>query len=88
MIQAHVARELARQRPDGTTITECPVETEIGGRVPDVVWASGEFMASHAGESTFQAGPDLCVEVRSPTNTPAEIGEKVAAYLAAGAREI
>jgi Uma2 family endonuclease len=88
VIQAFVARELARQRPEGTTITECPVETEIGVRVPDVVWASPELMARHAGESTFQTGPDLCVEVLSPTNTPAEIGEKVAAYLAAGAREV
>jgi Uma2 family endonuclease len=88
VIQAFVAREIARQRPDGTAITECPVETEIGVRVPDVVWASPEFMVRHAGENTFQTGPDLCVEVLSPTNTPAEIGEKVAAYLAAGAREV
>ena len=57
-------------------------------RVPDVVWASPEFMARHGGDSTFPTGPDLCVEVLSPTNTPAEIGEKVAAYLAAGAREV
>jgi hypothetical protein len=25
--------ELARQRPEGTTITECPIETEIGEKV-------------------------------------------------------
>lgn len=88
VVQAFIARELARQRPEGTTITECPVETEIGVRVPDVVWASPEFMQRHGTESTLQAGPDLCIEVLSPTNTPAEIGEKVAAYLAAGAREV
>ena len=82
------AHELRLQRPDGTTFTECPVETEIGVRIPDVVWASPEFMARHGGESEFRAAPDLCVEVLSPTNTPAEIGEKVAAYLAAGAREV
>jgi hypothetical protein len=87
-LQAFVSRELARQRPDGTTFTECPVETEIGVRVPDVVWASPEFMQRHGSESEFRAGPDLCVEVLSPTNTRAEIGEKVAAYLAAGAREV
>jgi hypothetical protein len=87
-LQAYVCREIARQRPDGTTFTECPVETEIGVRVPDVVWASPEFMRRHGAESEFRAGPDLCVEVLSPTNTRAEIGEKVAAYLAAGAREV
>ena len=88
VIQAFVARELARQQPEGTTITECPVETDIGVRVPDVVWASPAFMRRHGSESTFRAAPDLCIEVLSPTNTQAEIGEKVAAYLAAGAREV
>ena len=87
-IQAFVAHELRRQRPEGTTFTECPVETEIGVRVPDVVWASPEFMEQHGAESEFRAGPDLCVEVLSPTNTRAEIGEKIAAYLEAGAREV
>lgn len=87
-LQAFVARELGLQRPDGTTFTECPVETDIGVRVPDVVWASADFMRRHGAESEFRSGPDLCVEVLSPTNTRAEIGEKVAAYLAAGAREV
>jgi len=87
-LQAYVSHELRLQRPDGTTFTECPVETEIGVRVPDVVWASPDFMLRHGAESEFRAGPDLCVEVLSPTNTRAEIGEKVAAYLAAGAREV
>jgi Uma2 family endonuclease len=87
-LQAFVSRELQRQRPDGTTFTECPVETEIGVRVPDVVWASPEFMQRHGAESEFRAGPDLCVEVLSPRNTRAEIAEKVAAYLAAGSREV
>ena len=88
LLQAFVSHELRLQRPDGTTFTECPVETEIGVRVPDVVWASPEFMQRHGGESEFRAGPDLCAEVLSPTNTRAEIGEKIAAYLEAGAREV
>jgi Uma2 family endonuclease len=83
-----VSHELRLQRPEGTTFTECPVETDIGVRVPDVVWASPEFMQRHGAEREFRAGPDLCVEVLSPTNTRAEIAEKVAAYLAAGSREI
>jgi Uma2 family endonuclease len=87
-LQAFIARELARQRPDGTTFTECPVETDIGMRVPDVVWASAECMERHKNEKEFRVGPDLCVEVLSPTNTRAEMAEKRAAYLAAGAREV
>ena len=88
LLQAYVSRELARQRPEGTTFTECPVETEIGMRIPDVVWASPEFMQRHGTESEFRSGPDLCVEVLSPSNTRPEIDEKVAAYLAAGSREV
>ena len=87
-LQAFVVRELARQRPEGTTLAECPVETEIGMRVPDVVWASPECMERHKGENEFRVGPDLCVEILSPTNTRAEMAEKKAAYLAAGALEV
>jgi Uma2 family endonuclease len=87
-LQASVAFELRRQRPEGKTFTECPVETEIGIRLPDVVWASAEFMHSHGGEQQFRVAPHLCVDVLSPRNTLAEMAEKRAAYLAAGAREV
>jgi Uma2 family endonuclease len=45
-------------------------------------------MRRHGKESEFRSAPDLCVEVLSPTNTRAEIAEKISAYLAAGAREV
>ena len=87
-LQAFVTHELRRQRPEGTTFTECPVETDIGMRIPDVVWASPEFMARHGDEKQFRVAPDLCVDVLSPRNTHAEMAEKTAAYLAAGAHEV
>ena len=34
ILQAFVASELCRRLPDGTTMTECSVETAIGVRVP------------------------------------------------------
>jgi Uma2 family endonuclease len=41
------------------------------------------------GEITpYMAAPDICVEIISPSNVEAEINEKTAAYLAAGAREV
>jgi Uma2 family endonuclease len=88
LIQAFLARELARQRPEGTTLTECTVETDIGMRIPDVVWVSRELMEQHRNEDQFLVAPDLCVEVLSPTNTRIEMAEKTAAYLAAGAKEV
>jgi Uma2 family endonuclease len=87
-IQAFLTRELARQRPEGTTLTECTVETDIGMRVPDVVWVSQDLLGRHLNENEFLVAPELCVEVLSPTNTRIEMAEKTAAYLAAGAKEV
>jgi Uma2 family endonuclease len=87
-LQFSVAYELRRQRPEGKTFTECPVETDIGMRIPDVVWASAEFMQSHGHEKQFRVAPDLCIEVLSPRNTRAEMADRRAAYLAAGAKEV
>jgi Uma2 family endonuclease len=88
LIQGFLTRELARQRPDGTTLPECTVETDIGMRVPDVVWVSRELMGRHRNEKQFRVAPELCVEVLSPTNTRIQMAEKTAAYLAAGAKEV
>jgi Uma2 family endonuclease len=89
ILQAFVAGELRRLRPDGTVIAECAIETEIGVRVPDVAWASAAFMSRHRSESlALPSAPELCVEVLSPSNTRPEIQEKRRAYLAAGALEV
>ena len=88
VLQAFVSSELTRLMPHGTTITECAVETQIGVRVPDVAWASPDFIARHGLPSTFPGAPELCVEIVSPTNSKIEMREKTATYLAAGAREV
>jgi Uma2 family endonuclease len=88
ILQAFVARELQRCRPDGTTMVECGVETDIGVRVPDVAWAAPGFMDQLGTLDSLPRAPDLCVEVLSPTNSRSEMQEKTAAYLAAGATEV
>jgi Uma2 family endonuclease len=69
-------------------VTECPVLTDIGIRVPDLAWASAKFMSQHGGMSPLPRAPEICVEVVSPSNVAAEITEKTRAYLAAGAQEV
>ena len=86
-LQADVTVSLSQQLRDGTVLTECPILTIIGIRVPDVVWASTNFMRQHAGVSPLPRAPEICVEVLSPSNVAAEITEKTRAYLAAGAVE-
>ena len=87
-LQAALAGALIQQLGDGVTLTECPVLTDIGIRVPDVAWASGRFMAEHRGMSPLPRAPEICVEILSPSNVDAEIREKTRAYLAAGAAEV
>ena len=87
-LQARLATELATQLRGGEAITECSILTEIGVRVPDVAWASTAFLETHGTPTPFPRAPEICVEIRSPSNSDDEIQEKVQAYLAAGAVEV
>jgi Uma2 family endonuclease len=87
-LQARLTTELATRLPAGEVITECSVLTEIGVRVPDVAWASAEFLDVHETSTPFPSAPEICVEITSPSNSDDEIQEKIRAYLAAGALEV
>ncbi|RPI45810.1 MAG: Uma2 family endonuclease [Betaproteobacteria bacterium] len=84
-LQARLVERL--QALGGQRFVEASVLTPIGLLVPDVAWASTEFLASHGNETPFTTAPELCIEVASPSNSLKELNEKVAAYLAAGATE-
>ena len=88
MRQADIAWALRNSLPSGRVITECAVLTDIGVRVPDIAWASAEFLATELENTPFTRAPEICVEVRSASNSEREITEKVRAYLAAGAVEV
>lgn len=87
-LQAAVAAAFAQHLPEGVTVTECPILTSIGVRVPDVVWASAQFIRRHGALSPLPRAPEICVEVVSSSNVESEINAKVRAYLAAGAEEV
>lgn len=87
-LQMAVALALAKHLPAGTVFAECPVATEEGVRVPDVAWASPEFVGLHGDATPLPQAPEICVEVRSPFNTDAEMAMKTRAYLGAGAVEV
>ena len=88
MKQADIARALADQLPAGAAMVECSIATTEGVRVPDVAWASDEFIARHGVVTPFPSAPEICVEVRSPSNTDAEMAFKTQLFLAAGAVEV
>jgi Uma2 family endonuclease len=82
---AYLLRSLMRQ---GRVLTECPISTADGVKAADVAWASPECMGELGNRVCFPQAPDICVEVRSPSNTEAEIQEKMALYFDAGAKEV
>ena len=74
----------------GRTITECPISTADGVRAADVAWASRQLIREVGSRIRvcFPKAPEICVEVLSPSNTEAEISEKMALYFDAGAVEV
>lgn len=86
--QAAIAHALMQQLSAGAALVECSIATAEGVRVPDVAWASSEFLARHGDATPFPAAPEICVEVRSPSNSDEEMALKTRLYLAAGAVEV
>lgn len=87
-LQGRIAR-LLEDALGGEAFPECAIETAEGIRSPDVVWMSDEFSASiPEGVIALSRAPEICVEVRSPSNLWAEMEEKVTLYLAKGAQEV
>ena len=85
-IQGRLCQKLAVLGSE--TLVEPGIATATGLFVPDLAWASAQFMSAHAGETPLRRAPELCIEVLSPSNSRKEMEEKRAAYLAAGAQEV
>lgn len=81
-IVAALMRQIVQQL-GGEALPGLGVLTRIGVRVPDIVW-----QPQPTDDDPASPAPPLIVEVQSEANTRAELDAKVAAYLAAGAREV
>jgi Uma2 family endonuclease len=86
--QARIAHLLSSHSPHGRVLTECPISTADGVRAADVAWASSEVMHELGDRALFLRAPEVCIEVRSPGNSDAELREKARLYFDAGAREV
>lgn len=85
--QALFAQSL-NDRLGGRTITECSVATPEGVKVADVAWCSNDFFQRHGYEDPYAVAPEICIEIKSPSNAEAELLAKVRLYLDAGAVEV
>jgi len=86
--QSEIAYRLRSLMPQGRVLTECPISTADGVKAADVAWASPECMRELGNRVCFPKSPEISVELLSPSNTDAEIREKMALYFDAGAREV
>mgnify|MGYP006425308825 CR=1 FL=1 len=73
----------------GEAYPEYPIATPRGVKQADAIWASRkrEREMNETGDPPTLA-PEICVEVMSPANSMAEMDEKRALYLEAGAEEV
>ena len=85
-IQGRLCQKLAAL--GGETLIEVGIATRMGLFVPDLAWASAQFISAHGGETPLTRAPEICIEVVSPSNSVKEMEEKRTAYLASGAREV
>lgn len=88
MYQSEIGYLLRTLLASGRVLTECPISTADGVKAADVAWASAEVMEALAGRVLFARAPDVCIEVRSPSNSDAEMQEKARLCFDAGAREV
>lgn len=87
-LQGRVLAYLIKKNMGGEAAPEMAVATTIGVRVTDAAWRSAEHIRVNAYDSPLNVAPELCVGVRSESNTNAEFEAKTRAYLAAGAQEV
>jgi Uma2 family endonuclease len=86
--QSRIAVLLDGLMDSGRVLTECPISTADGVRAADVAWASPGRLSDLGNRPCFPRAPEICVEVISPSNTEAELREKMALYFDAGAEEV
>jgi Uma2 family endonuclease len=71
----------------GLAFPECAIQTSDGVKVADVVWASDQRMDLIENEETASIAPEICIEIKSASNTKEEMNIKKDLYLEAGAQE-
>ncbi|CAN5123360.1 Uma2 family endonuclease [soil metagenome] len=88
ILQFKVGNKIEKIIQSGTIVNRCSISTNEGVRVADVAWASDEFMAEFGEITPYPKAPEICVEVKSPGNSNAEMEEKIRLYLEKGASEV
>ena len=87
-LQSKIVACLANNLADGEVLVETSIQTENNVKVADVCWASEKFIAANGFTTPYLQAPEICVEVKLPSNSEREIAEKIALYFAQAAVEV
>jgi Uma2 family endonuclease len=84
-----IIQELLNSMLDrGFAFPECAIATSDNVKVADVVWASDERLNIIEDEDVASIAPEICVEIKSASNTLEEMESKKDLYLEAKAEEV
>jgi Uma2 family endonuclease len=87
-LQFKVGRMIDKKKKSGEVITKCSIQTPEGVKVADVAWLSDQFIDEYKFNTPYEFAPEICIEVISPSNSPAEMDNKIKLYLDQGAKEV
>ena len=85
--QHQIGRHLDRLMPPGQVVPECAVQCGRATPVADVAWFSLERDAACGDAFESIVAPEICIEVRSPSNSRRQMERKRADYFEAGTLE-
>ncbi|MBW4664499.1 MAG: Uma2 family endonuclease [Chroococcus sp. CMT-3BRIN-NPC107] len=71
----------------GLTYPECPIQTEDNVKVADVVWISRKRYQQIKNDDVCSIAPEICIEIKSSSNTLEEMNLKKELYFKAGAEK-
>lgn len=84
-----IIQELLNSMLDtGFAFPECAIATSDNVKVADVVWASDERLNIIEDEDVASIAPEICVEIKSASNTLEEMQTKKDLYFEAKAEEV
>ena len=83
-----IMRLLERFLPEGKCPPEFPVMTSDNVKSPDVAWISVKRLKDVQGMPASTIAPEICVEIKSPSNTWKKLHEKAQLYFEKEAKEV
>ncbi|NJL91787.1 MAG: Uma2 family endonuclease [Coleofasciculaceae cyanobacterium SM2_1_6] len=86
--QGRIQRLLESFLETGEIMPECAIDTTDGVKVADVVWCSTARFEQIQDQVSASIAPELCVEVKSGSNTLEEMEYKQRLYFQAQALEV